>query len=115
MDQFGPNAFGETLEPGRVADCYHGLLLRPSTRLQSTSGPRLLLRRPVRRPPKLREAVERAAELVGESEAEHLAITRPRGILSNVEPGLLPEPPRRAVAAPSGRLRRAVERMMGKG
>ena len=29
MDQFGPNALGETLEPGRVADCYLGLLLPP--------------------------------------------------------------------------------------
>jgi hypothetical protein len=27
VDQLGPNAFGETLEPGRVADCYLGLLL----------------------------------------------------------------------------------------
>ena len=29
VDQFGPNALGETLEPGRVADCYLGLLLPP--------------------------------------------------------------------------------------
>ena len=29
MDSFGPNALGETLEPGRVADCYLGLLLPP--------------------------------------------------------------------------------------
>jgi hypothetical protein len=27
VDQLGPNALGETLEPGRVADCYFGLLL----------------------------------------------------------------------------------------
>jgi hypothetical protein len=27
VDQFGPNALGETLEPGRVGDCYLGLLL----------------------------------------------------------------------------------------
>ena len=27
MDQLGPNALGEVLEPGRVADCYLGLLL----------------------------------------------------------------------------------------
>jgi hypothetical protein len=26
MDQVGPNALGEVLEPGRVADCYLGLL-----------------------------------------------------------------------------------------
>jgi hypothetical protein len=30
VDQLGPNALGEVLEPGRVADCYLGLLLLPS-------------------------------------------------------------------------------------
>jgi hypothetical protein len=29
VDQLGPNALGETLEPGRVTDCYFGLLLPP--------------------------------------------------------------------------------------
>jgi hypothetical protein len=29
VDQFGPNALGETLAPGRVADCYLALLLPP--------------------------------------------------------------------------------------
>jgi hypothetical protein len=29
VDQLGPNALSETLEPGRVADCYLGLLLPP--------------------------------------------------------------------------------------
>ena len=29
MDQLGPNALGESLEPGRVTDCYLGLLLPP--------------------------------------------------------------------------------------
>jgi hypothetical protein len=29
VDQLGLNALGETLEPGRVADCYLGLLLPP--------------------------------------------------------------------------------------
>jgi hypothetical protein len=29
VDQLGPNALGEVLEPGRVADCYLGLLLPP--------------------------------------------------------------------------------------
>jgi hypothetical protein len=29
LDQLGPNALGEVLEPGRVADCYFGLLLPP--------------------------------------------------------------------------------------
>jgi hypothetical protein len=27
VDQLGPNALGEVLEPGRVGDCYLGLLL----------------------------------------------------------------------------------------
>jgi hypothetical protein len=26
VDQLGPNALGEVLEPGRVTDCYLGLL-----------------------------------------------------------------------------------------
>jgi hypothetical protein len=29
VDQLGPNAFGEVVAPGRVADCYLGLLLPP--------------------------------------------------------------------------------------
>jgi hypothetical protein len=29
VDQLGPNALGEVLEPGRVPDCYLGLLLPP--------------------------------------------------------------------------------------
>jgi hypothetical protein len=29
VDQLGPNALGEILEPGRVADCYLGVLLPP--------------------------------------------------------------------------------------
>jgi hypothetical protein len=29
VDQLGPNALGEALEPGRAADCYVGLLLPP--------------------------------------------------------------------------------------
>jgi hypothetical protein len=29
VDQLGPKALGEVLEPGRVADCYLGLLLPP--------------------------------------------------------------------------------------
>jgi hypothetical protein len=29
VDQLGPNALGQVLEAGRVADCYLGLLLRP--------------------------------------------------------------------------------------
>jgi hypothetical protein len=29
--QLGPSALGEVLEPGRVADCYLGLLLPPGS------------------------------------------------------------------------------------
>jgi hypothetical protein len=29
MPRLGPNAFGEQLQPGRVADCYLGILLEP--------------------------------------------------------------------------------------
>jgi hypothetical protein len=29
MPRLGPNAFGEHLQPGRVADCYLGILLEP--------------------------------------------------------------------------------------
>jgi hypothetical protein len=29
VDQLGPNALGEVLEPGRAADCYLGLPLPP--------------------------------------------------------------------------------------
>jgi hypothetical protein len=31
VDQLGPSALGEVLEPGRVADCYLGLLLPPGS------------------------------------------------------------------------------------
>jgi hypothetical protein len=31
MDPLGPNALGEVLEPGRIADCYLGLLLPPGS------------------------------------------------------------------------------------
>ena len=38
MDQLGPNAFGEVLEPGRVADCYLGLLLPPGSAGEPEAG-----------------------------------------------------------------------------
>jgi hypothetical protein len=38
VDQFGPNALGETLEPGRVADCYLGLLLPPGPAGEREAG-----------------------------------------------------------------------------
>jgi hypothetical protein len=38
VDQLGPNALGETLEPGRVADCYLGLLLPPGPAGEPEAG-----------------------------------------------------------------------------
>ena len=38
MDQLGPNALGETLEPGRVTDCYLGLLLPPGPAGEPEAG-----------------------------------------------------------------------------
>jgi hypothetical protein len=38
VDQFGPNALGENLEPGRVTDCYLGLLLPPSPAGEPEAG-----------------------------------------------------------------------------
>jgi len=45
-----------------------------------------------RRCPNLREGRDQAAKWVGEEEAEHLVVTRPRGVLSNVSPARLPQP-----------------------
>jgi hypothetical protein len=38
VDQLGPNALGEVLEPGRVADCYLGLPLPPGPVGESEAG-----------------------------------------------------------------------------
>jgi hypothetical protein len=43
VDQFGPNALGETLEPGRVADCYLGLLLPPGPAGEPEAGTILIV------------------------------------------------------------------------
>ena len=43
MDQFGPNALDETLEPGRVADCYLGLLLPPPPTGEPEAGTVLIV------------------------------------------------------------------------
>jgi hypothetical protein len=43
VDQFGPNALGETLEPGRVADCYLGLLLPPGPAGEAEAGTVLIV------------------------------------------------------------------------
>ena len=60
---------------------------------------------PQRRPPLLAEAREAAAALVGREEAEHMVVTRPRGVVANAEPATLPPPLRRNASA-SGRSRR---------
>jgi hypothetical protein len=38
VNQLGPNALGETPEPGRVADCYLGLLLPPGPAGEPEAG-----------------------------------------------------------------------------
>ena len=43
MDRLGPNALGEVLEPGRVADCYLGLLLPPGPAGEPEAGTILIL------------------------------------------------------------------------
>jgi protein-tyrosine phosphatase len=47
---------------------------------------------PKRRPPDLARGRDLAAKRIGESEATHLVLTRPRGILANVPPSELPAP-----------------------
>jgi len=43
VDQLGPNALGETLEPGRVADGYLGLLLPPGPAGEPEAGTVLIV------------------------------------------------------------------------
>jgi hypothetical protein len=43
MDQLGPNALGQVLEPGRVADCYLGLLLPPGSVGEPEPGTALIV------------------------------------------------------------------------
>lgn len=45
-----------------------------------------------KRPPMLRAGYEAAAKRVGEAEATHLVLTRPRGVVENVHPSTLPAP-----------------------
>lgn len=45
-----------------------------------------------RRPPNLSVGCNLAAKRVGDGEAEHLVVTRPRGVLGNVAPSSLPTP-----------------------
>jgi len=46
-----------------------------------------------KRPPLLAEARDAAAKRLGDAEAIHLVLTRPRGILDNVPPNELPALP----------------------
>jgi hypothetical protein len=46
VDQLGANALGEVLEPGRVADCYLGLLLPPSPAGEPEAGTILIVAPP---------------------------------------------------------------------
>lgn len=55
---------------------------------------------PRRRPPLLAEARDAAAVLVGAEEAEHLVVTRPRGIVENLAPDELPPLPASATTKP---------------
>jgi hypothetical protein len=43
VDQLGPNALGEVLEAGRVADCYLGLLLPPGSVGEPEAGTILIV------------------------------------------------------------------------
>jgi hypothetical protein len=43
VDQLGPNALGEVLDPGRVADCYLGLLLPPGPAGEPEAGTILIV------------------------------------------------------------------------
>jgi len=43
VDQLGPNALGEVLEPGRVTDCYLGLLLPPGPVGEPEAGTILII------------------------------------------------------------------------
>jgi hypothetical protein len=43
VDQLGPNALGEVLEPGRIADCYLGLLLPPGPAGEPEAGTMLIV------------------------------------------------------------------------
>ena len=46
-----------------------------------------------RRPPNLSQGRELAAKRVGDTEAQHLVVTRPRGVLLNDVPSDIPRPP----------------------
>lgn len=62
----------------------------------------------IRRPPALGRGREAAQRRVGEAEAEHLVVTRPRGIIENEPPAALPSPA--GMAYGSGELLRGAGR-----
>ena len=68
-----------------------------------------------RRPPNLSQGRELAAKRVGDTEAEHLVVTRPRGVLLNDLPSNLPRP--ESAVSLSGMLRqlRGAGDVAGKG
>ena len=43
MDQLGPNGLGEVLEPGKISDCYLGLLLPPPSAGEPEAGTILIV------------------------------------------------------------------------
>jgi hypothetical protein len=43
VDQLGPNALGEVLKPGRITDCYLGLLLPPGPAGEPEAGTILIV------------------------------------------------------------------------
>ncbi len=43
VDQLGPNALGEVLEPGKISDCYLGLLLPPPSAGEPEAGTILIV------------------------------------------------------------------------
>jgi hypothetical protein len=53
VDQLGPNALGEVLEPGRVADCYLGLLLPPGSAGEPEAGTLLIVAPAALLPPRV--------------------------------------------------------------
>jgi protein-tyrosine phosphatase len=53
-----------------------------------------------RRPPNLSAGRAAAAERAGDVEAEHLVVTRPRGVVMNVDPSSLPAPQSAAAGGP---------------
>lgn len=67
---------------------------------------------PQRRPPLLAEARDAAAARVGADEAEHMVLTRPRGVLADAPPEALPPLLRPATAPPPAATGDALRRLL---